>query len=1142
MYKIYFTRICDILYRKIPQLFLVMKLTLILLLVGILQVNASSTFAQRVNLNVKDASLKKVLELLTVQTNLEFIYDSELVSSAKKISLSVSNQPIEEVLEKCFKGESLEFSIKNNTIVIFRKEIQLPSVKSSATVIKDISITGTVLDKGGLPLPGVVVTIKGTTKGAVTDINGKYSISVSDNNAVLVFSFISFVKQEVVVGSKTNINVVLEEQTQNLDEIVVVAFGTQKKETLTGAVASIQTKEIKQSPAANLAVTLAGRLPGLTAIQRSGEPGRDLTQLFIRGQGTVNAQAPIVLVDGVERDLTYIDPNEVESVTILKDASSTAIFGVRGANGVILVTTRRGTSEIPEINFSSEFGLQSFTRVADPVNSFDFATLRNLAQVNDGRTPAYSAAALQAYKDGSDRLRFPDTDWNDMLIKNQALQQRYNLNISGAAKAARYFVNAGVLNQGGQFNTIKELGYDPSFNLGRYNFRSNIDLQINKGLKAFLNLAGYLEKQNSPFGVSVASTGQGGQSPSAFILANIYDIPSIVPGPVAPDGTVTTSPTLVNAPYGLLNRSGYRQQTRSNVIATFGMEQQLEMITKGLSARAVISFDSRANNNLNASKTFAKSIQIIDPNVKGADGKDSVSYARFNDDLDNPIVIGAADASFTSFTDFQGFLNYNRTFGKHAVTGLVFLQQQKRIVNNQLPFNLRGISNRLTYGYNGKYFTEFNAGYNGSEQFAKGNRFGFFPAVSGAWIISRENFWKNNLKAIDLFKIRASYGEVGNDRIGNERFLYLDQVSVAGGGYSPSLGLLPGQSVGTTINITQLKNEQLQWEVARKTNIGIEIGFLNSFNLTVDLFNEQRDNILRNRGTIPILNGLPNSVVPPVNIGVINNKGYEADLSYKKSLSKDLSIQSRVNISYATNRQEFADEPLRPVDNAFRYRQTGFRIGQNFGYLVDKYFESEAEILASPTQLVGGRPTLPGDFKYRNLNGDNVIDDRDIAPIGYSAVPEYTYGGALNVSYKSFDVSVLFQGVSNVTNFFANRGTFPGQNYFARHLNSWTAEKVANGEPIDYPRLTTDPSPNEIRNSFFVIDASYLRLKNVEVGYTLPTKFTAKFGSKQVRLYANGLNLHTWDNLPTNEFDPELNDELAYPVVRVINFGLNVTF
>ncbi len=1021
-------------------------------------------------------------------------------------------------------------SAKGKSVKLNQGNIQLKSVKP------DIIITGQVTDSNdGGPLPGVSVRVKGTTAGVVTDANGRYSVKIG-NSRVLIFSYLGYVTQEKPVSEEqTTVNVGLISDTQGLNEVVVVAYGTQKKETLTGAVSTIQTKEIKQSPAANLAVTLAGRLPGLTAIQRSGEPGRDLTQIFIRGQGTINAQSPIILVDGVERDLTYIDPNEVESVTILKDASSTAIFGVRGANGVILVTTKRGTSEVPEINFSSEFGSQAFTRVAKPVNSFEYATLRNLAQTNDGKLPSYSDAALQAYKDGSDPLRYPNTDWENLLIKDQSLQQRYNLNISGAAKSAKYFVNAGLLNQGGQFKTTDELGYDPSFKLNRYNFRSNIDLQINKSLKAYLNIAGYLEKQNSPFGVSVASTGQGGQSPSFFILANIYDIPSVIPGPFAPDGSVSTSPTIVNVPYGLLNRSGYRQQTRSNVTATYGMQQQLDFITKGLSAKAVISFDSRSTNNLDASKTYAKSVQSIDPNVLDPDGKPKVSYTPFNADLDGPISIGGG-SNFTSFSDFQGYLNYNRTFGKSTITGLALFQQQKRIIDNQLPFNLRGISSRVTYGYDSKYFAEFNAGYNGSEQFIKGRRFGFFPAVSGAWIVSREKFWKN-IKAIDLFKIRASYGEVGNDRIGSDRFLYLDNVSVGGNGISSNLGN------GQTVNISQLKNEALQWEVAKKTNIGLEVGFLNSFNLVVDLFKEKRDNILRNRGTIPILNGLPAGVIPPVNVGVVENKGYEVELSYKKAFNRDLSILSRISTSYATNRQKFADEPLLSSQYAYRYRETDYRIGQGFGYIVDKYFTSDAEIAASPVQNIGRNQSKPGDFKYKDLNGDNVIDDKDIAPIGYSTVPEYQFGGAFSVTFKSFDVSVLMQGVTHVSNFYQSRGTFPGSNYFSRHLNSWTPERAAAGESITYPRLTaTSTSPNEIRNSYFLIDASYLRLKNMEIGYTLPSKFTTKFGSKRVRLYANGLNIFTWDNLPTKDFDPELTSELSYPVTRVFNFGLNVAF
>ena len=995
-------------------------------------------------------------------------------------------------------------------------------------------ITGTVIDSlDSGPLPGVSIIVSGTTKGTVTDLNGKYSIDVVPNST-LVFKFIGYQEKTVYVGNQTVINVNLSVNNQGLDEVIVVAFGTQKKESVTGAISSIQTKEIKQSPSANLAVTLAGRLPGLTALQRSGEPGRDLTQIFIRGQGTVNAQSPIILVDGVERDLTYIDPNEVESVTILKDASSTAIFGVRGANGVILVTTKRGESEIPEINVTTETAAQGFTRLADPVNAFDFATLRNLAQRNDGKGDAYSPQALEAYRTGSDPLRYPNTDWNDLLIKDYSLQQRFNLNISGAGKAVRYFVNAGVLNQGGQFKIEEGLNYDPSFKLNRYNFRSNIDLQINPTLKSFLNIAGYLEKQNSPFGVAVASTGQGGESPSLFILANIFDLPSNVTGPLSPDNGVVTTPIMQNPPFGILNRTGYRQQTRSNVTATYGMEQKLDFITNGLSAKAVISFDSRALNNLSASKSYIRKLQVIDPILKGADGRDSVYFRNFANDVESPLSISGSNG-FSSLSNFQAYVNYNRTFGKHNIGGLILYQQQKNIINAQLPFNLRGVSNRLTYGFDNRYFAEFNAGYNGSEQFIKGNRFGFFPAFSAGWIISNEKFW--NFKGIDLLKIRGSYGEVGNDRIGTDRFLYLDNVVVAGGGYSGSLGL------GTRIVTNQLKNEALQWEVARKTNIGLELGFLNSFTLIVDVFKEKRDNILRSRGTIPVLNGLPISALPPVNIGVIDNKGFEVELNYKKSFSKDFSFLSRLSTSYATNRQQFADEPLLPGDFAFRYRQQGYQIGQYFGYIVDKYFDSQAEITSSPVQNVGGHVSRPGDFRYKDLNSDGVINEKDRAPIGYSNVPEYTFGAALSTTFKSFDLSVLLQAVSNVTNFYQARGTFAnGPNYFSRHLESWTADKAAKGEFINYPRLSTEASPNEIGNSFFIIDASYLRLKNIELGYTLPQRLSEKIGSKRVRLYANGLNVVTWDKLPTRDFDPELTTDLAYPVTKVYNFGVNVAF
>lgn len=1003
-------------------------------------------------------------------------------------------------------------------------------------------ITGKVVDSMGIPLEAASIIIKETQYGTVSDKDGNYRITAQNGNTI-VFRAIGFLETEVRFAGQKTINITLESSSTGLDEVVVVGFGTQKKETVTGAIASIQTKEIKQSPAANLAVTLAGRLPGLTSLQRSGEPGRDATALFIRGLGTTNAQAPIVLVDGVERDLTYIDPNEVESVTILKDASSTAIFGVRGANGVILVTTKRGTSEVPVINLSAEVGVQDFPRLIEPVSSYEFATLRNLAQKNDGQLESYSQQAIDLYLSGEDPLRYPNTNWNDELFHKYSVTNRYNLNISGVSKFVKYFVNAGYLRQGGQFKIEPGLKYDPASKLDRYNFRSNIDIQLNKTLKAILNVAGYFEKQNMPAGifnpqiVANMSTLLNSQSPVLEILRYMNALPATVPGPTAPEGSVLTAGDVLHPAYGQINRAGYIQQNRSNITATYGMEQDLKSITKGLSVKALMSFDSKLTNNLFATKDYEKSIQVIDRNQVGQDGLDSVRYVPFNADRNTPLTIGGG-RFFTTLANFQGYVNYNRSFNDHAVTGLLLYQQQKIIIDEQLPYNLIGWASRLTYGYQNKYFLEFNAGYNGSEQFAKGNRFGFFPAVSAAWNVSSENFMSNS-SFLHQLRLRGSYGHVGNDRMGGRRFLYLDDIQIVDGGYSSSLGNTD------FVRISMLRNQALRWELAKKLNIGIEIGILNDLNIIVDVFREKRDNILTSRGTIPILNGLPSSATPPANIGIIENKGYEIELNYKKAIGKDLTILSRLNVGYAKNKQIYADEIERPEDFAYRYRATGYRIGQFFGYEVERYFTDINDVIASPVQNVGGRATKPGDFKYRDLNKDNIINEKDMAPVGYSSIPEYTFGGALNVNYKNFDISVLFQGIANVSQLYSGLGVFATNgtaNYVKRHLESWTQERADNGDPINYPRLSVQQSPNEISNDFFIVNGSFIRLKNAEIGYTLPGRISRKIGSNQIRIYANGLNLFTWDKLPSKDIDPEMTNGVTYPLIRVINFGINLAF
>ncbi|MET4082729.1 TonB-linked SusC/RagA family outer membrane protein [Pedobacter sp. UYP30] len=1006
-----------------------------------------------------------------------------------------------------------------------------------------ITVSGVVTSSENSPIAAVNVTAKGTNKGVATNKSGAYTITVN-KAAVLVFSSIGFEKKEVAVGNQTVINVSLDFNNQNLDQVVVVAYGKQKKATVTGAIASIGTKELKQSPAANLAASLAGRLPGLTAIQSSGEPGKDAVSLYLRGQGTINGQTPVILVDGVPRDLTYIDPNEVESVTILKDASSTAMFGVRGANGVILVTTRRGKTNKPEISFSAETGAQEFTRLPNILSSFEWATLRNQENTNDGNPLEFSQAALDHFRLQDDPTHYPNNNYQKMLMRQYVGQQRYNLNLSGGTEYVNYFINAGYLDQGGQWK-VEQTDYDPSSYLKRYNFRSNIDVYLNKSktLKTFLNLGGYVENVNSPAG-SNAGLGFGN---AINALVDIFNTPPITPGPLTPDGRVLVYKNN-NSPYGDINRSGYVQETRSNILSSFGMEQDLKFITPGLSARFMISFDTKAIHDLTESQSYSQWNQAI---VPGSGGQDSTVYVPANGNQ-NSTLNPSVNTTFQTYSNLQLFINYSRTFGKHTFTGLILGQQDKTIKPQQgdnpsstdfpLPFNLRGLSSRITYGYENKYFAEFNMGYNGSEQFAKGRRYGFFPSVSAGWLISGENFMKN-ISAISLLKIRGSYGEVGNDRINNNRFLYLDNTIIQGGGWVGGGGTLGIN--GNVVNEAYVGNPLLTWETSKKSNIGLELGLFNQLNLTVDIYKSINNNMLINRGTVPQLNGLPNSALPPQNIGRLVNQGYEIELDYNKSVNRNLSLLGKLNFNYSKNKLEFVDEPKRTPDYAYQYYSTGNPVGQFFGLISDGFWNSQDEIDHSNLTFAGRAPR-PGDLKFKDLTGDGIIDQRDFGPIGYSNVPQYSFGATVGVNYKNFDLSMLFQGVANVTQDFRGWGVWEnyGSGFFSdRHLNAWTPERAANGSPISYPALSASNSSSQAYPSdYWLENTSYLRLKNVELGYNLPVQLVQKIGAKKVRVYANGFNLFTWDKMINKGYDPESPGPLTYPIYKIYNLGVNIVF
>ncbi len=1114
-----------------------MKLAALLVFVFTFQVSAF-TYAQRVTLNVKGASLEQVLRQLQQQSGVNFMFNYGHFKRAKPVTVSIKDMEIGDALSVVFKEQPFEYRIQGDIVTLLPRQARSTALESK---LPQNMLSGRVTDSLDIPLEGVSVLVKGTSRGTATDSDGRFQIQVQPGES-LEFKNVGYIGQEVMVGaSPAFLNVVLVALSSDLDEVVVVAFGKQKKMTVTGAIASIQTKEIKQSPAANLAVTLAGRLPGLTALQRSGEPGRDHTALFLRGIGTLNGTAPIILVDGVEREMTYIDPNEVESVSILKDASSTAMFGVRGANGVILVTTKRGESGKPAIGFTYEYGLQDFTRSPSMVSSYDWARLKNEAWANDnpGVDPndpvnqaPYSEYALDRYRFQDYPEAYPNTNWQKLLFNDFVAQTRYNLNLSGGGDYVQYFVNVGFLDQGGQWKISPEVtDYDPSGFLKRYNFRSNIDAKLNKSgrLSTFLNAAGYFERVNSPN----ANTDE--------IFRRTYSLfPVVLPGPLTPDGEVLVGSGNYNvSPWGMINRSGYRQETRNNITASWGLKQDLDFLTPGLSTKFMASFDTRTVYSLTAGREYQRWIQLIDPNTPNHWGVDSVQYSRVFTDLENtPLSIGSG-SNFQSFFNFQLSADYHRVFGgKHTIGGLLLAQQEVRLLpNDRLPYNLRGISLRATYGYDNRYFAEFNAGYNGSEQFAEGRRYGFFPTVSGGWVVSNEPFLKDS-RIVSLLKLRGSYGRVGSDRLGGRRFLYLDDIQrVTGGGFSGSLGR------GGKIAENFIGNPNIMWEVANKANVGLEVGILKDFNLMIDLFKERRDNILINRNTIPMVYGLESGRMGPVNMGIVENKGYEVELNYNKIIDRDWSIIAKVNYNLARNNVLFADELQYGEDFAYRYRQTGYRLGQVFGYqLRDGFYQSYDEIAAEGFNYVGFT-VRPGDFKYVDANGDKVIDERDLVPIGYSGIPEYTFGGAFSVTYKFIDLSFLMQGIFNVTQPLSGYGTTSTGDFRQRHLNAWTPERAASGETILYPRLSLGGSVSEQDwNAFFIEDRSFLRLKNAEVGFRFPQHWIGRISAKEVRLYVNGFNLFTWDNMRTKDFDPEVNNSLSYPVYRVFNAGVNITF
>ncbi len=1082
--------------------------------------NAQDMSTKKITLSLARETLRNALDKVEALSGFRIAYPPEQVARYRNISLPKGTRTVKETINLLLLRTPLQFRQQDDIIVIFRQEDEKAAADTTAAPAaqpqqaRQRTIIGSVTEaRTNVSLPGVTVMVKGTNKGTQSQADGTYSLQVPSGSNTLLFSYIGYAPKEVELTASNQLHVALDPSNTGLDEVVVVAYGEQKKQTVTGAVASLSTKELQQSPVSNLTNALAGRLPGLITTQRSGEPGVDASTLYIRGIGTLNGATPIFMVDGVERSIDYVDPNDIESLTILKDAAATAVLGMRGANGAVLITTRRGKSGAPSVNFRASTGMQEATRLPKYLGSYDYARLLNEALVNDGAQPAFTQQQLDNYKNGIG----PNTDYYKFIMKTSHVGQA-NLNVSGGGNVARYFISAGYNIAEGNYRHTKtnKEGYNGNNIMKRYNLRANVDVDITPTLTARLDLAGILTDRRD--GNNSASTIMN----LANRMAPIYPI-------FNEDGSMWGNGTFQSNIYGELSQKGYRRWYNNTTQGTFSLTRKLDFLTKNLSAKLSFSYDN--TNTPNAS--YGRNYAVYEP-LRNAQGQ-ITGYKQFGNDTRIDPNGGFSGGGATRQTYVEATANWNRTFNKHAATAILLWNRRLLESGSSIPNAYQSLLFRSTYNYNQKYLLELSASYQGSENFPKESRFGFFPSVSGGWVLSEEPFIKDNVSFIRFLKLRASYGEVGNDRGGSDRFLWF----TSWGGADPYyFGTAANQANGWGQGA--IGNPGVTWERGKQIDFGIDLQLWNGlFDLTLDVFSQQRRQILISRSTLSDVFG---QNIKAQNIGAVDNKGIEFEISHRNTIG-EFRYQFKPNFTFARNKVIYRDEVAR------RYpwmRRTGHPIDTKFGLIAEGFFKDAADVTNSPFQNFSAYG--PGDIKYKKLTGkeyDYIQEAFDETRIGYSRTPEIMYGATLSMGFRNIDFSVLFQGAAHADVMLNNEAVyefFQSGKVKPFHLGRWTPETAATAT---YPRLHSNTHNNNHRAStFWIRSADYLRLKNAEVGYTLPKRWIAPLALSYFRVYFNGMNLYTWDKLGDYQVDPEIGDGngAMYPIQRIWNFGIDVKF
>jgi TonB-linked SusC/RagA family outer membrane protein len=1044
-----------------------------------------------------------------------------------------------------FKTSTVPYTEQLKTIRMKRLYVLLPvllfiigSVSAQQGMVK-----GRVIEQEtGEPLPGVSILIENSTRGVTTDIDGTFEIRAVSTDK-LTFSFMGMESQTIEVKDQTFIEVEMRQLASLLEEVTIVAFGKQKKESVIGSISTVNPKELK-APTSNLTTALAGKMAGVIAYQRSGEPGQDNADFFVRGITTFGTNTnPLILIDGVEltsTDLARLRPDDIESFSILKDATATALYGARGANGVVLVTTKQGVEGPAKISFRFENSLSAPTQTIEMADPVTFMKMHNEAILT--RDPLgvilYTQEKIEMTEAGKFPLIYPANDWKKMLFKDYTMNQRANLNVSGGGEIARYYVAGSFNRDNGILMVDKRNNFNNNIAINNYDLRSNVNINITKLTELIVRLSANFEEYKGPL--------RGGADMYNLM---IHSNPVLFPAYYPADDKFQYAKHILFGnhnnskinPYAEMVR-GYKERSRSQILAQLELHQDLKFITEGLTARAMMNVSRLSQFGVNRAYTpfyyEISSYNRLTGNYKLHETRIGTEYLGYWE------LPGEREQGSSFY--FEGSLNHAREFGKHSVSSLLVLQARQSLNANagslqlSLPYRNLGLSGRATYAYDSRYFLEFNFGYNGSERFDKNNRFGFFPSAGAAWLISNERFWENIKPVVNNLKLRYSYGLIGNDQIGSayDRFFYLSEVNMDDGGR----GAVFGQEYNTRYNgisILRYSNPYISWEKSYKQNFALEIGMWDELSVIAEYFTEKRANILMSRASIPNTMGL--TATPRANVGEASGKGVDVMLEYQKIWNKDFWSSARANFTYATSQYEVYEEP--EYKEPWRSR-VGYSLHQARGYIAERLFVDDEEAASSPPQYIGTSVYGGGDIKYLDVNRDGRITEADMVPIGHPTVPEIVYGFGVSTGFKGFDCSLFFQGAARQSFWINAGGTAPFINdaqILKAYADSYWSEENQDIYAL-WPRLTTYWNSNNFATStWFMRDGSFLRLKQVEIGYTIPQRFTEKIKMNNLRFYVSGTNLFVLSKFKM--WDVEMaGNGLGYPNQRVINFGLNLSF